>query len=91
MKNRETVAEACARLIPDGISFDFALPQDWYDDFSATVGIFPSGLFVWIYDRPGGLFGRPYPLHPEYAELLKTYNQKAGCNYPATMEINPSR
>ena len=51
-------------------AYDTALPADWADEVRQATGTWPAGLFVWCYDPPHGLFGRPVPLTPEADRLL---------------------
>lgn len=72
-------------------SVDYALPQDWCDDFKEATkssahpnGVYPVNCFVWHYPYKGegGIFGRPVPLTVEAKELLALYNKRRGTNYP---------
>ncbi len=40
-------------------TFDYALPQTWVDEVSKKTGDEIAPHFVWLYDKEGGLFGRP--------------------------------
>jgi hypothetical protein len=59
-----------------GHVFDYALPQGWLDEIAEVTGQYAPGFFVWIYDKQGGLCGRPYPIVPEGHELLANYEHK---------------
>jgi hypothetical protein len=56
--------------------FDYALPQEWLDEIAEVTGQYEPGFFVWVYDKQGGLSGRPYPVVPEGHELLANYAHK---------------
>lgn len=65
-------------------SVDYAVPQDWADDFKRLTGIYPGNCFVWFYPNDGesGIFGYPYPLTIEAKELLVRFNRLARTSYP---------
>src|SRR5574340_1641241 len=72
-------------------SVDYALPQDWADDFKDATkssehlnGVYPVNCFVWFYphEGEGKIFGFPYPLTVEAKKLLALYNKRRGTNYP---------
>jgi hypothetical protein len=54
-------------------TFDYALPQEWVDDFYNLMKVYPTSYFVWIYDEYSPLFGRPYPITDEGKRLLEQY------------------
>ena len=65
-------------------SVDYALPQNWVDDFVKLTGKSPISCFVWFYsnENPGGFSGYPHPLTVEAKELLARYNLLARTSYP---------
>ena len=63
----KTVYELARETIPQEIGFDCALPQPWVDDMS-KLGVDARGHFVWIYDEPAGLWGRPFYLGDPYPD-----------------------
>jgi len=43
----------------NNVRIDYAKPQGWFDDvLNAKVNINPQD-YVWVYDKTGGLFGKP--------------------------------
>jgi hypothetical protein len=57
-----------------GNAWDWALPQEWVDDFYKKTGTYPAGMFVWSYHK-AGVFGKPFPLNEEAENLLEKYNE----------------
>lgn len=41
-------------------SYDYALPQSWFNDVSDVTKQNPSGHIVWLYDDLAPSFGRPF-------------------------------
>jgi hypothetical protein len=85
-----TKREAVDMLIPEDMQskIDYALPQSWVDDMVKLTDSFNvCGNYVWIYDKSGGIFGRPFPLTIEGCENLSRYNLSTGCQYPTGFEI----
>jgi hypothetical protein len=82
MNKRETVGEACRRLLPADATFDTALPQSFVDEVREVTAAEAGGAFVWLYDDAGGSFGRPFPLHNGAICTLADYNARTGCQYP---------
>jgi hypothetical protein len=68
------------KAIP-GFIFDYALPQDWIDKLEKITGRYAPFLFVWLYDKKGGLFGRPFALNSEGWGLLSLYDYHTGSQY----------
>ena len=58
--------------------FDWALPQDWVDDFYQKMGVYPAacGMFVWSYDE-AKTWGKAFPLTDEAERLLNEYERQA--------------
>ncbi len=54
-------------------TFDFALPQGWFDHFHDTMGINPLPYYVWNCDKHG-----PVPLGETAAKLLDAYEHIIG-------------
>jgi len=74
----ETMLDATRRLRLDekeGFSYDFALPQPWWNDFFDKVGRPPWGI-VWAYDKKSSIFGEPYALNMYAWIMLGIYNYK---------------
>ena len=42
-------------------TYDFSMPQEWFNRASDISNNNPSGHVVWAYDSISPLFGRPYP------------------------------
>lgn len=42
-------------------TFDYALPQEWFDNALRVTGINPAGHIVWCYDD-AKMFGAPMPI-----------------------------
>lgn len=82
MARHESVAATCARLIPEGTGFDYAVPQPFADHLREVTGAETFGAFVWIYDSQAPIFGRPFPLHNGAICTLADYNARAGTAYP---------
>lgn len=64
-------------------SFDWALPQEWVDDFNKVTGVYPAarGLFVWSYAK-ARIWGEPFPLTEEADKLLEIYNNASSSLRP---------
>ena len=45
-----------------GETYDWAVPIDWIREVHWSTGLWPSGSVVWLYDKQGGLCGRPYAI-----------------------------
>jgi hypothetical protein len=81
IRNRETVGEACRRLLPADATYDTALPQSFVDELRELTAAEAPGSFVWLYDDAGGSFGRPFPLHNGAICTLAEYNARSGAAY----------
>lgn len=78
---RQTKGELFAQLQREGIEFDYALPQDWLNEFSAycekhnpivTYHLI-SSTTVWAY---GNVFGTPVTVCSDVQVMLdRFYNQ----------------
>ena len=55
-------------------SWDYALPQGWFDDFMERTGVNPLPFFVWMYRDGSAFFGEPFPISPKGIALLNMYN-----------------
>ena len=82
MRNRETVGEAAARLLPAGATYDCALPQSFVDDLRQVTHAEAGGAFVWLYDSAAPIYGRPFPLHNGAILTLADYTARTGFAYP---------
>ena len=59
----KTKGDLAKELIPEGVTFDYALPEPWCDDLRKKTGITNIAYhFVWMYDEKAKVFGRPFPL-----------------------------
>lgn len=45
-----------------GKTFDWAMPQSWFDYALDLTRINPLGHIVWLYDKQVGCYGRPCAL-----------------------------
>lgn len=80
-----TVQEAAEIVLGEGVTFDTALPQDWWDYVRNKTGRSPSGHFVWAYDPPYRTMGRPCAITTEGNDLLARYNKLiTGNPFPLT-------
>jgi hypothetical protein len=60
--NMMRLSEKAKEVLPEEASFDFAMPVDWARNTAErSKGLWPVGV-VWLYDKHGGCFGRPFPL-----------------------------
>ena len=50
------------RMDEAGICYDWAMPQEWFNDVLETTNLNPAGHVVWLYDKRAGIFGRPYAI-----------------------------
>lgn len=57
-------------------SFDYALPQDWFDAMLRITGVSPAGHIVWCYDQ--SIMGHPQAIDAigdriigQYASLVR--------------------
>ena len=63
----------------EGVAYDFAVPQPWFDEVCEMAGMRPDGV-VWLYDRlgklgpPSGTFGRPYAITMNGWWALRMYD-----------------
>lgn len=69
-------------LRQQGISFDVALPQTFWDEIYQKTGQNPFGLVVWAY-LPGDAFGQPVAVHAEGVRML----EEAGYEQPELPDI----
>lgn len=59
------------------VSFDTALPMQWYEEVHAKTGFWPQMLgFVWCYDV-NRIFGEPVPVTYTALVLLRWYESLA--------------
>lgn len=56
-QNKET-----RRMDTEGISYDWAVPQSWWDETHKCTGLNPAGHIVWRYAQNDGMWGRPYAI-----------------------------
>ena len=70
-----------ARIVREGGTFDYALPQPWLDGMAAKGYDYEEARvgFVWAYLPPsakgGRAFGEPYPVTNRAAEMLAEINE----------------
>ncbi len=64
-----------------GKTFDFAIPNDVFNEILDTTGINPSGNIVWLYDEQAKIFGRPFGLTLLGYQLLKIMKWNNGGFY----------
>lgn len=55
-------------------SWDYAIPQEWFDAFLARTGVNPFGRIVWCYDG-AGVFGKAVALDDEMDVLLQEFQR----------------
>lgn len=70
----ETLRDAVAQepaLHADGATFDYALPQAWWDDFHKRLGVVPVWI-VWYYPK-NSIFGEAYGVGDAAKALVATY------------------
>lgn len=79
---RETVDQAARRLLPDGSTYDCALPLAFVRCIREVTGAEAGGAFVWLYDAEAPCFGRPFPLHSGAICTLQDFNARTGSAYP---------
>ena len=60
-------------LRSEGITFDWAMPHEWFTRASKKAGVNLSGHVVWAYPK-GFLFGEPVALTQEVADKLGDTN-----------------
>ena len=53
-------------------TYDWAMPQDWFDEVLIVTKINPSGHIVWCYDN--SLCGFPYAIDMLGYIILNTFN-----------------
>ncbi len=51
-------------------SFDWAMPQDWFELAVGVSGDNPSGHVVWSYDG-GSMFGQPVGIDPNGDRIVR--------------------
>ena len=54
-------------------TFDYAVPQQWWDDVYKKTGMGVSGV-VWLYDDEAPIFGRPYSVTLYGWMVLRMYD-----------------
>lgn len=54
--------QTIARLGLSDASFDWGLPQEWWQEMLDITEQNPAGHIVWLYDEQASVFGRPYPI-----------------------------
>lgn len=92
-----TVEQAVKLVLPEGATFDYALPQTWMDRTTERLMTLDKhrgkeryevyrlayGHFVWAYDEPHGVFGRPCALTTTGNEVLRDL-RRFGEEWPLT-------
>ena len=84
----KTVGEVVREIGLDGmpgVSFDFALPQDWVNEATRLAGANPCGHVVLVYDSRAKIFGRPYPLDYVGVDIVHILNAVLLLKYPEDM------
>ena len=76
--------EAILKHFGIGATWDYALPQSWFDDFMDRTGINPASYFVWLY-REGSAIGEPFPISPVGMALHEIY--KAARENDCTVKV----
>ena len=66
----KTMNELADKVLPEGTSYDTALPQPWVDDMQALRAD-PRGHYVWLYDKVNPIFGRPFCIHDQYPDQAR--------------------
>jgi hypothetical protein len=62
MPKTETFQSIADRVLGPDATYDWAMPQEWFNQASEISGHNPSGHVVWLYDRQSRIFGRPFGL-----------------------------
>ena len=73
----KTVGETVSEHLPSGMSFDYAVPQDWADNMRG-LGVDPWGRFVWLYDDVAPIMGRPYLITDKYPDRGRVDHDRRG-------------
>lgn len=76
MRELVEASPAIADLKRNGGTFDYALPQSWWDAFHETMGKPPLG-FVWAYAEHE-IWGHPMPVSFQAKEDLDEYVKRGG-------------
>ena len=63
-------------------TFDTALPQQWLDRVRALTGEYPLADFVWSYDPPHRVIGRPAAITEAGTALLARLPKSLGGPVP---------
>ena len=77
--NGKTKEELAKQTIPPDVTFDYALPQQWLDDFVRWAGLRPEYHFVlgttfMLYsDKRGFRYGVPWSACKEVNSLIQLY------------------
>ena len=85
----KTLVEVADSMLPRELhrKYDTALPQPWVDELDKFTGFDARGSFVWLYDRFGAIFGRPFPLTANGRRALLEYNIATGSEYLTTQRV----
>ena len=59
-----------------GGTYDYSLPQSWWDAFHEVMGQAPLG-FVWAYEKED-IWGRPMPLTWAAAQAMVEFEKRGG-------------
>jgi len=93
MRPNTTKADRIRQLGLNEFTFDYAMPQDWLDRANNYLRENYPGLYgkdglnpyqiliggiVWLYDKHGGLFGRPYPITRTAKDTLERLSDRFG-------------
>jgi hypothetical protein len=68
-----TGQEKIISLGMENSSYDWGLPQEWYNEVLYTTGQNPAGHIVWLYDSSSGIFGRPYSITLKGYQLMRIH------------------
>lgn len=85
-----TKKELAEKMIPVEFhnKFDYALPQNWVDEAQALAEfVHVASHFVWLYDTRGGIFGRPFPLTVDGANLISVFNETHKTCFPTDQKV----
>ena len=71
MPKTETFQDIADRILGLDANYDWAMPQEWFDEASDLTGMNPSGHVVWLYDSRAPVFGRPFGLTDKGRQIVE--------------------